>query len=126
VGIDFGRRPGIGSGLGGRDDLHARVEKLAGDIKRLESASAEEWWDLSKARVDDYIDISGTWTGSNGTISAYIYLDDLDDYRPIFGHVDNPNLGNSMVLNIDPAFSPDPGWFWYAFDERACTEGLFR
>jgi len=39
-----------------RDDLHARVEKLAGDIKRLESASAEEWWDLSKARVDDYID----------------------------------------------------------------------
>ena len=39
-----------------RDDLHARVEKLAGDIKRLESASADEWWDLSKARVDDYID----------------------------------------------------------------------
>jgi hypothetical protein len=39
-----------------RDDLHARVEKLAGDIKRLGSASAEDWWDLSKARVDDYID----------------------------------------------------------------------
>ena len=39
-----------------RDDLHARIEKLAGDIKRLGSASAEEWWDLSKARVDEYID----------------------------------------------------------------------
>jgi hypothetical protein len=39
-----------------RDDLHARVEKLADDIKRLGSASAEEWWDLSKARVEDYID----------------------------------------------------------------------
>jgi hypothetical protein len=39
-----------------RDDLHARVEKIAGDIKRLGSASAEDWWDLSKARVDDYID----------------------------------------------------------------------
>jgi len=38
------------------DDLHARVDKLAGDIKRLESASAEDWWDLSKSRVGDYID----------------------------------------------------------------------
>ena len=39
-----------------RDDLEARVEKLAGDISRLGSASPEEWWGLSKARVDDYID----------------------------------------------------------------------
>ena len=39
-----------------RDDLHARVEKMSDDIKRLGSASAEDWWDLSKARVEDYID----------------------------------------------------------------------
>jgi len=39
-----------------RDDLHARVEKLADDMKRLGSASAEDWWALSKERVDEYID----------------------------------------------------------------------
>jgi hypothetical protein len=38
------------------DDLHARVNKLGEDIDRLKSASAEDWWDLSKARVNDYID----------------------------------------------------------------------
>jgi hypothetical protein len=38
------------------DDMHARVDKLAEDIDRLASASAEDWWDLSKARVNDYID----------------------------------------------------------------------
>jgi hypothetical protein len=38
------------------DDLHARVDKLGEDIDRLASASAEDWWDLSKARVNDYID----------------------------------------------------------------------
>ena len=38
------------------DDLHARVNKLGDDIDRLKSASAEDWWDLSKARVNDYID----------------------------------------------------------------------
>jgi hypothetical protein len=38
------------------DDMHARVDKLGEDIDRLASASAEDWWDLSKARVNDYID----------------------------------------------------------------------
>jgi hypothetical protein len=38
------------------NDLHARVDKLGDDIDRLKSASAEDWWDLSKARVSDYID----------------------------------------------------------------------
>jgi hypothetical protein len=37
-------------------DMHARVDKLGEDIDRLASASAEDWWDLSKARVNDYID----------------------------------------------------------------------
>jgi hypothetical protein len=37
-------------------DLHARVDKLGDDIDRLKSASAEDWWDLSKNRVNDYID----------------------------------------------------------------------
>jgi hypothetical protein len=39
-----------------RDDLRARVNKLADDIDRLKSASADDWWDLSKTRVNDYID----------------------------------------------------------------------
>jgi cytochrome c556 len=38
------------------DDLHTRVNKLGDDIDNLKSASAEDWWDLSKARVNDYID----------------------------------------------------------------------
>ena len=38
------------------NDLHARVDKLGEDIDRLSSASAEDWWDLLKARVNDYIE----------------------------------------------------------------------
>jgi hypothetical protein len=38
------------------DDLRARVNKLGDDIDSLKSASAEDWWALSKARVGDYID----------------------------------------------------------------------
>jgi cytochrome c556 len=38
------------------DDLHARVNKLGDDIDRLKTASVEDWWDLSKTRVNDYID----------------------------------------------------------------------
>jgi hypothetical protein len=37
------------------DDLHARVNKLGEDLDRLKSARAEDWWDISKARVEDYI-----------------------------------------------------------------------
>jgi len=37
------------------DDLHARVNKLGEDLDRLKSAGAEDWWDVSKARVEDYI-----------------------------------------------------------------------
>ena len=38
------------------NDLHARVDKLGEDIDRLKTASAEDWWALSHARVSDYID----------------------------------------------------------------------
>jgi hypothetical protein len=38
------------------DDTRARVRKLADDIDRLRSASADDWWDVSKARVTDYVD----------------------------------------------------------------------
>ena len=38
------------------NDLHARVNKLGDDIDRLKSASAEDWWDISKTRVSEYID----------------------------------------------------------------------
>jgi len=39
-----------------RDDLRARTNKLGDDIDGLKSASAEDWWALSKARVSEYID----------------------------------------------------------------------
>ena len=48
-------REGQGSAENGSDDLHARVNKLGEDLDRLKSASAEDWWDVSKGRVEDYI-----------------------------------------------------------------------
>jgi hypothetical protein len=38
------------------DDVRARVKKLDDDVDRLKSASADDWWDVSKARVSEYID----------------------------------------------------------------------
>jgi len=38
------------------DDLKARVNKLDDDVDHLKAASADDWWDLSKARVNDYIE----------------------------------------------------------------------
>jgi len=38
------------------DDTRARVKKLEEDVDKLRSASADDWWDLSKARVTDYVD----------------------------------------------------------------------
>jgi len=38
------------------NDLHARVNKLGEDVDSLKSASAEDWWDLSQKRVNEYIE----------------------------------------------------------------------
>ncbi|MGE3508877.1 MAG: hypothetical protein AB7N65_08335 [Vicinamibacterales bacterium] len=38
------------------EDLKARVNKLDEDVDKLKSASADDWWDVSKARVADYLD----------------------------------------------------------------------
>ena len=38
------------------EDTQARVKKLADDLDRLRSASADDWWDVTKARVTDYVD----------------------------------------------------------------------
>jgi len=38
------------------NDTKARVKKLRDDVDRLASAKADDWWDVSKARVDDYVD----------------------------------------------------------------------
>lgn len=37
-------------------DTRARIDKLQDDLDRLRSASADEWWDVSTARVREYID----------------------------------------------------------------------
>jgi hypothetical protein len=37
-------------------DTKARVKKLREDADRLASAKADDWWDVSKARVTDYVD----------------------------------------------------------------------
>jgi hypothetical protein len=38
------------------NDTKARVKKLGDDLDRLARASADDWWDVSKARVTDYLD----------------------------------------------------------------------
>lgn len=38
------------------DDTRARVKKLAADLDELGSASAEQWWDVTKERVTEYVD----------------------------------------------------------------------
>ena len=37
-------------------DTKARVKKLRDDVDRLASAKADDWWDVSKARVSEYVD----------------------------------------------------------------------
>ena len=38
------------------EDTRARVRKMREDLDRLNSATADDWWDLSKERVTEYID----------------------------------------------------------------------
>jgi hypothetical protein len=38
------------------DDTKARVKKLGEDLDRLKSASPDDWWTVSKRRVEDYVD----------------------------------------------------------------------
>jgi hypothetical protein len=37
-------------------DTKARVEKMAEDLDKLASASADDWWDVTKDRVEAYLD----------------------------------------------------------------------
>ena len=38
------------------EDTRARVKKLGDDVDRLRSASADDWWDVTKTRVNEYLD----------------------------------------------------------------------
>ena len=38
------------------DDVRARVRKLDDDLDRIDKASADDWWNVTKARVSDYIE----------------------------------------------------------------------
>jgi len=38
------------------EDTQARVKKLADDVDRLRSASADDWWDVTKSRVTEYVE----------------------------------------------------------------------
>ena len=37
-------------------DTRARLDKLDEDIDKLKKASADDWWDVSKARVSEYVE----------------------------------------------------------------------
>jgi len=51
-------------------DTKARVKKLRDDVDRLASASADDWWDVSKDRVTEYVD------------RVQASVDRLDDNKP--------------------------------------------
>lgn len=38
------------------EDTRARINKLQDDLDRLRTVSADEWWDVSTARVREYVD----------------------------------------------------------------------
>ena len=38
------------------EDVRARVNKLGDDVDRLRAASADDWWDVTKERVTEYVD----------------------------------------------------------------------
>lgn len=38
------------------NDAKARVDKLAADLDKLATASPDDWWDVTKDRVEDYLD----------------------------------------------------------------------
>jgi hypothetical protein len=38
------------------EDVRARVNKLGDDVDRLKSASADDWWNVTRARVAEYVD----------------------------------------------------------------------
>jgi hypothetical protein len=38
------------------EDTRARLKKMREDADRLHNASEEDWWDITKARVNDYIE----------------------------------------------------------------------
>lgn len=38
------------------EDVRARVKKLGEDVDRLKSAEADDWWDVTKSRVTEYVD----------------------------------------------------------------------
>ena len=38
------------------EDVRARLNKLGDDVDRLKSASADDWWDVTKSRVTEYVD----------------------------------------------------------------------
>jgi hypothetical protein len=38
------------------EDVRARINKLADDVDRLKAASPDDWWDVTKARVTEYVD----------------------------------------------------------------------
>ena len=38
------------------EDTRARLKKMREDTDRLHNATEEDWWEITKKRVDDYID----------------------------------------------------------------------
>jgi len=38
------------------EDVRARINKLDDDVDRLKSASPDDWWDVTKSRVTEYVD----------------------------------------------------------------------
>ena len=79
------------------EDVRARVNKLDDDLDRLGSASPDNWWDVSKGRVTEYVD-----------------------------RFDVPGGDSLLVVSteiVDPTYLAQPYWTSSHFKKQSDTSG---
>lgn len=75
--------------------------------------------------TDDFIKLAGTWGGSNGTITAWIRPDVLNQFNPIFSRRDTTMNGSALELVVNVNYQPDSSKLYKGVDLRDCGEGLY-
>lgn len=73
--------------------------------------------------VNDFIKLDGTWTGNNGTVSAWIYPETLSQFNPIFSRRDSTMNGNALEMVVNTAGGQDDSRLYNGTDLRDCVGG---
>lgn len=73
--------------------------------------------------TDDFIRLSGAWDGLNGTVTAWIYPDALNQFNPIFSRRDTTVNGSALELVVNADTQPDSSKLYKASDFRECQTG---